>query len=203
MNIRNSYILTIDMMRYENKSQNIVTLATCLTGLQMQGITITDVVLSALKYYQELDSFKTYSSASIKASADLIQAYLELGFSYLDHKDLFDDILQKAGYTNEQINSFQLKNKPVIASPNSIRSLIGRWPASPHNSHKINDAVSDIINHVKKGDPGVYIYYTAKPDGRLLSLYRLTISYGSAILHDTFNNTFYSLLDPSTHRSTE
>ncbi len=75
-----------------------------------------------------------------------------------------------------------------------LRSIIGRWPASPYNSHTIIQVVNEIISHVENNDLGEYNYYTAKKDSSCTALFRLATSSGCAILNDVFNNKFYRLI---------
>jgi hypothetical protein len=39
---------------------------------------------------------------------------------------------------------------------------MGRWTASPYNSHTITSAVDDIFSHVLREETGSYQYYTTK-----------------------------------------
>lgn len=75
-----------------------------------------------------------------------------------------------------------------------MRTLLGRWPASPYNSHTINEALKEIISHVENNDLGFYQYFTAKKDGCYTALYTLTVTEDYALFSDVFNNKFYSLI---------
>lgn len=143
----------------------------------------------------QLNHFDNTSSIDYAMeAAEYVLAYIQLGFSYLEHKVLFDTTLQNAGFSERVISNLQKKNTIISLNKDQLRILIGRWPASPHNSHTIHAAIHDIIQHVEKNEEGCFQYYTAKKDGCYTALYTLTITENSAIFNDVFKNKFYSLI---------
>ena len=102
------------------------------------------------------------SNIYITDAAQYIFAYLQLGFGYLEYQSLFDHVLQKAGIPTNYIKELQKTNPYVTLNKDRLRSIIGRWPASPYNSHTITQVVNEIISHVENNDLGEYNYYTAK-----------------------------------------
>ncbi len=152
---------------------------------------IIEKILNNLMFLHETQPNQTLF---LETARQYILAYLQLGFSYLEHQELFDFILQKAGTPAAEISNLRRLNPPVTANKSQIRSLIGRWPSSPNNSHSITTAIDDIIFHVKNNDYGSYQYYTAKKEGLYTSRYELTITPDCTIFHDVLQNRYYRLL---------
>ena len=76
---------------------------------------------------------------------------------------------------------------------------MGRWPASPHNSHSITEAIDDIIYQVTHRCLGTYFYYTAKKDGEYTALYQLTVTQEYNLFFDSFQNRYYQLVKKGNH----
>lgn len=152
------------------------------------------VIEDILCHFMVLSSSSLPDPDIMKSASQYILAYLQLGFSYMDHQVLFDKVLQKADISPEVIAPLQLQNYKIALNKTQLRSIMGRWTASPYNSHTITAAVDDIISHVLKKETGSYHYYTAKKDGSYTALYQLTVSSSYALFHDVFNNKFYQLI---------
>ena len=135
-----------------------------------------------------------YTNYFYEKAAEYIFAYLELGGSYFCHKNLFDYVLQNAGISPAEISYLHTKNPPVILKKGRVRSIIGKWPASPYNSHTISDAIDDIITRSLNQEYGTYQYYTAKKDGTYTALYLLYVSPDTILFLDVFRNRFYQLI---------
>ena len=135
-----------------------------------------------------------YTHYSYEKASEYIFAYLELGGSYFCHKNLFDHILHNAGISPIEINYLHTKNPPIILKKGRIRSMIGKWPASPYNSHTIADMINDIIIHSLNQEYGTYRYYTAKKDGTYTALYLLYVCPDITLFFDVFRNKFYHLV---------
>lgn len=135
-----------------------------------------------------------YTNYFYEKASEYIFAYLELGGSYFCHKNLFDYILRNAGISPAEINYLHTKNPPVVLKKGRIRSIIGKWPASPYNSHNISDAIDDIITHSLNQEYGTYQYYTAKKDGTYTALYLLYVYPDTILFLDVFRNRFYQLI---------
>lgn len=166
-----------------------------LVAMQNSGYSINTIILQLLDFNHIPDIPAPLLDTLFSNMAEYIFAYLDLGFSYLNHKNLFDCVLTRAGYTEKECSLLQVRNQSVSINRAKIRSLIGRWPASPHNSHTITEAISEIITLTMNKKEGIYYYYTAKKDGIYTALYKLTITPEVTIFQDVFNNQFYNLIE--------
>lgn len=178
----------------KNQNINLEIKKIIIAELQGPELSASKVINTILCHFIFLYSSSFQETEIMKIAAQYIQAYLQLGFSYLEHKSLFDEVLQKAGISPKQITDLQMENPKLELNKAQIRSVMGRWTASPYNSHTIASAVDEIILHVKKKEIGSYQYYTSKKDGSYTALYQLTVSYSYALFHDVFNNRFYQLV---------
>lgn len=165
-----------------------------LSNFQDCDFSVIELMGELSKNFLQLYEISHQKSAIIEAAAQYIIAYIQLGFSYSEHKELFDTILQIAQFSPNEINDLQHSNPPINLNKTQLRSIIGRWPLSLNNSHTITDAINDIISHVENNEYGSYEYYTAKKDGTYTALYQLTVSSDYAIFHDVFKNKFYNLI---------
>ncbi|MFR5631475.1 MAG: hypothetical protein ACLUFH_00570 [Monoglobales bacterium] len=171
-----------------------------LSGLQTSGFQFheeIDKVLNGLLQISNVYPGKELKQDVLLTASQYIFAYLQLGFSYLEHKNLFDSILTDMGYSVKEITALQKTNAPIIINKAQVRSLLGRWPASPNNSHTVVKAVEEIMQHISNKEYGTYQYYTAKKDGIYTALYQLNISPDSNIFHDVFRNRYYTLSEKS------
>ena len=168
-----------------------------LMGLQQKGHSVHDVMKQLLQESHSLTekgcTVATVSSA-LKSAAEYIFAYLELGFSYLEHRELFDHILSELGYTSDQLSTLYSSNEPVTLTASRLRGLIGRWPVSPYNSHTISAAIEDILDKCNRNCYGIHTYYTAKKGGDYTALYQLTVSPGYLLFCDVFRCRYYRLI---------
>lgn len=165
-----------------------------LKNLLISGYTMHDIITKLLEESLQLYNADFPAPSFLKECSEYILAYLQLGFSYLDHQNLFDFILTEAGYCEQKISHLRTRNKTVYCSKAQIRSIIDKWPASPYNSHTITEAVNDIILHVSNNDCGEFVYFTAKKDGEYTALYQLLITPEYALFHNVFRNQFYTLM---------
>lgn len=164
-----------------------------LTGLQKLEYPVTKAIEDILQLLLFLHHENPQENMYILTAAQYIFAYLQLGLGYMEHKELFDSVLSKAGFPLSFITKLQAHNPTIIANKYQLRSIIGKWPASSYNSHTITEAIAEIIDHVENNDIGEYQYYTAGKDGIHTALYQLTISSGYILFHDVFMNHFYQL----------
>lgn len=177
-----------------SQNLNIEIKKATLIHLQHAGESLDFIIEELLNNFLSFYECNINQTASITQAVEYIQAYLQLGFSYLNHKTLFDSVLDKAGWNPAQIGELQTKNKVILLNKTQLRSIIGRWPASPYNSHTITEAINDIITHVKNNHHGTFYYYTAKKDGIYTALYQLVISSEYALFHDVCHNIYYQLV---------
>lgn len=164
-----------------------------LSSLQNSDHPLTNIIEEILNSFNLLYDLSP-SKNLMETAAQYIIAYLDMGFSYLEHKSLFDSTLQKAGFSPLDIDKMQHQNSIVILNKSQLRLIIGRWPISSNNSHTISAAINDIIKHVENNELGTYKYYTAKKAGSYTALYLLTVSLNYALFHDVLNNKFYQLV---------
>lgn len=130
----------------------------------------------------------------LQTARDYILAYLDLGFSYLEHQELFDQVLSACGYDGNQIASLHKINTVVKLSKTQLQNILGKWSPSPNNSHTKAQAINEIIGLVTSGEKGIRHYYTAKKDGSYSTLFYLQITDHDAIFHDVIQNKYYRLV---------
>ena len=164
-----------------------------LTGLQQSGYSLEEALPEILEELRQLGSSSSSQALYAKTAAQFILAYLELGFSYLRHRELFDPILEWAGLDSLSVSAFWRCNPFIPLKKNPVRSMFRRWPASSRNSHTIIQAVEDVLRRVSSRDIGCYQYYTARRDGTFTSLYQLNVYEDYAIFHDVMENRYYTL----------
>lgn len=128
------------------------------------------------------------------SAAEYILAYLDLGFSYFDHKELFDHVLSTVGYTEDELHILSKRNHEIPYNKSRLQNLLGRWPKSNYNSHTKAQAVDEIIKLVDSMTPGDYWFYTSKNDNEYTTLFILQIFEDCAVIHDVRNNTFHRLI---------
>lgn len=182
------------MKRITYKKSDVEIQKVILSGLQLRNYPLSQGIDDIVRELLRLNDCSLSQRTYIELAAQYIRAYIELGFSYLEHKELFDKVLCKAGFCTEYISSLQQSNPILQINKAKIRALIGRWPASSYNSHTITEAVDDIISHASNRDIGIYKYYTSKKDGTYTALYLLTVSDDYILFHDVFQNKYYGLM---------
>lgn len=165
-----------------------------LSGLQLNNYPLSQGIDDIVRELLRLNDQNQSQTIHIDLAVQYIHAYILLGFSYLEHKALFDIALRKAGCSDEYILHLQKANPKVRVNKSKIRSLIGRWPASSYNSHTVTEAVDDIIARTTNREIGCYKYYTSKKDGTYTALYQLTVSSNYVLFHDVFQNKYYELI---------
>lgn len=175
-----------DMLQIEIKKM-------LLLSLQNNGHSIEVVINSLLKEFLKLSSYGVETDSISRDISDYIIAYLQLGYSYLNHQHLFTQVLSICGIEDDDIAQLHRSNQVIICNKSQVRSLIGKWPPSPYNSHNITEVVNDIIKHINNNDYGTFCYYTAKKDGLFTALYQLIITPEINLFHDVLHNQFYNL----------
>ena len=177
----------------EQQRFDVETKRVLLAGLQQSGYSLEKAIPEILGELTQLGRSSSSQELYAKTAAQFILAYLELGFSYLRHRELFDPILEWAGLDGLSASALWRCTPYVQLKKNPVRSMFRKWPASPHNSHTIIQAVEDVIRRVTSGDVGCYQYYTARKDGTFTSLYQLNVYKDYAIFHDVMKNRYYTL----------
>lgn len=88
-----------------------------LSGLQTSGCPFhdgIDDILNGLLQLRDVSHCNDLKQHALLTSSQYIFAYLQLGFSYLEHKSLFDSILTDIGYSVKEIAALQKANAPII-----------------------------------------------------------------------------------------
>lgn len=148
--------------------------------------TFREAVSQLYWYYENLGGDEYLQTATLH-----IQAYLEMGFSYEENADLFNDVLQKLGTTRDlKFPKRYYSSKQVKLNKTQVRSMIKKWPASPHQEMKINEVVDDIITKVQTHECGIY-YYKCAVTG---DMYELVISDQEIFFHDVVRGSFFTFV---------
>lgn len=121
-----------------------------------------------------------------------IQVYLESGHHRETNILLFHRVLTCLGISFSQFMS-SCDMTPIMVHPtaNRINSILGRWPASRHNSHKKPDVIQDILFHLEHRQAGEYHYHASQGD-RPIKEFRLIIKHDMALLYDCWSYKVYS-----------
>lgn len=134
-----------------------------------------------------------------------IYAYLELGYPYESAEDVFDEVLQKLNQDKEELfPANKWFYKPIGLKKSNINQLLGKWNPKLQ-SMKIKEAVEDIINNVKDGKKGTYLYHCGKiireSDDETLweKTFKLYVYEDEAILRNINKNKYYILKQEETH----
>lgn len=175
-----------------NSDNSVRIKAFILSGLPTGAVSHT--VKSILEESIKLTAVSHNAEQIMLSASEYILAYLDLGFSYLDHKDLFDRVLSSAGYSEAALQMLSRRNHEILCNKAQIDWVLGRWPRFPHNSHTKTQAVEEILQLVDTMSPGEYRYYTAKKEGTYSTLFILQIFDDCAIIHDVVQNRFYRLV---------
>lgn len=184
------------MFSLKNRRKEIDIIKFSYENLQYLNLSIHEALLSELKYLKSMYA-RTGTSDYLLLAFLHIQSFLELGFCYEEHESIFDELVHLAGL--ERREAFPNPNrhvKKVKLNNSQVRSMIGRWPASPYNSHTISEAMEDIIAKVKSHSFGTYFYYTASSRNSKLcytGFYCLTVRNDEAVFYDVSKRKFYML----------
>lgn len=148
--------------------------------------TFIDAVSQLYQYYQNSQNIKYLETAVLH-----IQAYLEMGFSYEDGKSIYDTILKELGITKEMKfpRKFYSANQ-IKLNKTQVKSMIKKWPASPHQKMKIDEVVADIIEKVEQREMGIFYYKCAVTE----DMYELVISEKEMFFHDLRRRIFYTFI---------
>lgn len=148
--------------------------------------TLVQSVQHSLEYYEKEPKQEYLVSALLQ-----IQSYLEMGFDYRAHTDLFDDVLKKCNLTRQQVfTKWFYGAKKVKLNKNQVRGMIRKWSGSPKNTMQITQVVADIIEKVKRGEEGVH-YYVNHVSGMEPDIYELVIQEGESYFHDLKWERYY------------
>ena len=114
-----------------------------------------------------------------------------MGFSYDDEAELYNLILEKLGTTKElKFPKKFYSAKKIKLNKTQVKSMIKKWPASPHQKMKIDEVAADIIEKVKKKEIGILYYECAT----INDMYELVISEKETFFHDLSRGIFYTFI---------
>ena len=107
------------------------------------------------------------------------------------HKDLEQGYRKLAVYHPQELfpNKFYVA-KTIKLNRTQVRSMIRKWPPSPHQTMKIDEVVDDIISKVKGKENGIFYYKCAATK----DIYELVISKKETFFHDMQRGIFYTFL---------
>lgn len=174
-------------MQSERNSAYIEAIKLAAGSVQYKNLSIKTTFIDAIsqlyQYYTNSGNIKYLEIATLH-----IQAYLEMGFAYEDGKKLYDLVLEKLGTTRElKFPSKFYSAKKIKLNKAQVKSMIKKWPASPHQKMKIDEVVADIIKKVEKKENGIFYYKCAVTN----DMYELVISEKETFFHDLRRGIFY------------
>lgn len=148
--------------------------------------TFLDTVSQLYQYYENSKDPKYLETAVLH-----IQAYLEMGFLYDKGKEVYDLVLKELGTTKElEFPQRFYAAKQIKLNKTQVKRMIKKWPASPHQSMKIDEVVSDVIEKVRKRENGIF-YYKCEVTK---DMYELVISEKEMFFHDLRRGIFYTFI---------
>ncbi len=184
------------MKRLLKRREEIAAIKIMLASLGYQELSISETMRYVIGYYCSL--FRMDNNEKYLHNAVLyIYAYLEMGFVYGEHKELFDQVFtllqdKAENYFTAQLLSDKNQKK---TSRNEIKSMITRWSSSKYHSLSKEELIDDIINKMKLHDKGTYYYHSNqnpnKPEAD--DVYELVINDVETYLHDIRRSKFYRL----------
>lgn len=180
------------MYDLENYKQEIWSIRLLYESIPYSGLNIKKTVtLSANQLLFLYD--QTQDSQYLLLCALHIKAYLELGFPYDAEVPSFRRVLKLLGKSEKEFTEGQnFAVQKVRLTRSRIRCLLGRWPASPYNSHKKEEAVNDIIEKVESQTYGCFSYYSSYGHPIKTFYFELIITENSSLLHDMQKHIYYS-----------
>lgn len=174
----------------DEKSAYIEAIKLAAGSVQYKNISVKDTFLMAVnqlyQYYLNSNDINYLETAMLH-----IQAYLEMGFPYENGKNLYDNILEKLGTTKElEFPKRFYVSKTIKLNKTQVKSMIKKWPTSPHQEWKIDEIVEDIMEKVKNKKIGIYYYKCAVTN----DVYELVINEIEMFFHDIRRGIFYTFV---------
>ncbi len=159
-------------------------------SLKYKGISINKTFLMSIKHLQGYYLIGR-DLKYLEVAALLIQAYLEMGFTYESCQEDFDDILKSLGTERSLMfpNKFYHSKRIKLTRP-QVRSMIGKWSSTKKNKMLIITVVDDIIEKVNNKEIGVYSYCNHNISGK--ELYELVINKDEVYFHDINKCKYYT-----------
>lgn len=141
------------------------------------------------------DMYNRGTEECLNTALLMMHVYLNQGFLYEEHRDLFDVLLQKLGTTREQQFSCLKGMNVVPLTRAQVDHLIVKWSGSIYHTMTRSQVVDDIMEKVKKKMIGKYEYHSnANPKGNSLDyVYILEVTNNDNILYNINLNRIYRL----------
>ena len=165
-------------------------------NLEKLNISSKETLLKSINYLEKdylLQQKKEYLEKAIWH----IYAYLELGFSCEEEKELFEKIFKYVDISiGELLPNNQWKCRSVSLNKTNVRDILGRWNPVLH-SMKLEDAVRDIMTKISMREEGEYLYYCGKiiddtNDGILWEhMFKLYINSTTSFMFDVNKNKYF------------
>ncbi len=126
-----------------------------------------------------------------------VQAYFELISAFPDNpaqtsSSLLLRLSELLQLTPEELLTPVIHTLPRIhPTANRLNSILGRWPASPYNSHKKSDAVRDILSRIQGHIIGNTYYKAVPSKGGQVKEFKLIIDSKQTLLYDCLQFKIY------------
>lgn len=175
-------------MQLEEYEQNVPFLKTAIECMSLSSMSICKEVGNVVEVFKNLFS-NNKERKYLNIALAFIQAYIELGFCYEDHEELFNMVLEEYGTTKNNLFQRKIYNTCKIkVNKSQIRTMIGRWPASNNKAMKISEVVNDIIEKISTHQVGRYKYINPIMPN---NIYELIISKNESYFHDIRRKKYY------------
>lgn len=168
--------------------------------LEYHNISTKRVLATSIRYLMERSETEESPQEFLLAARARLQAYVEMGFPYEDHTEIFDKLLSRLG--TERIFEFPRRaygTKRIALTRPQVDRLIGRWPGSKYHTMARADVVDDIIDKVTNKREGRYEYHSnANPNTgrRGDEVYILFVDPGESYFYDTARRVYYTFIEP-------
>ena len=123
-------------------------------------------------------------AAMLKKAVLFIQVYIELGFSYESHAELFEQVFEAAGLTEDEVLSFKRRfAQKLKLNRTKIDSVLGRKNPKYHSNTK-KEVINDIMEKIKNKEQWEYFYYSKQKYSEQKDVYQLVVEQdGSYFCH--------------------
>ncbi|MCI9440976.1 MAG: hypothetical protein HFH15_07025 [Ruminococcus sp.] len=169
-----------------------------LANLQLSGLDPQEVIICSIRYLMEsctawrkgredlqnAEADLPKEAAMLKKAVLFIQVYIELGFSYESHAELFEQVFEAAGLTEDEVLSFKRRfAQKLKLNRTKIDSVLGRWNPKYHSNTK-KEVINDIMEKIKNKEQGEYFYYSKQKYSEQKDVYQLVVEQdGSYFCH--------------------
>lgn len=179
----------IDLCEYIKEHQNeIIAIKTSVHCLDSHSVSIKDTLAASVdweyKYY-----LSTHDHNYLYTGLLIIEAYLQLGFSYEFGQEHFDKILTALEINPQSLFPCYKHSTVIKLNKSQINSVFGRWYPNPKSPLKKPEMIDEIINNVSNRKKGIYTYKNNY--GQAIEL---VITDTECYLHDIRYAKFYTFM---------